>query len=82
MQKGRRKLLDLLIEWGLQRPAQLGQDAHVLQRTGQALDARFKVRNLQTIVVNVHINNTPIMIMFTVAVIHVTVIITTVTITA
>ncbi|DBA80896.1 TPA: hypothetical protein ACH3X1_016810 [Trebouxia sp. C0004] len=41
-EEGRRKLLDLLIEWGMQRPAQLEQDAYVLQRTGQALDTRLK----------------------------------------
>ncbi|KAA6416838.1 MAG: hypothetical protein FRX49_13181 [Trebouxia sp. A1-2] len=41
-EEGRRKLLDLLIEWGMQRPAQLEQEAYVLQRTSQGLDARFK----------------------------------------
>lgn len=54
MQEGRRKLLDLLIEWGMQRPAQLEQDAYSLQRTAQALDARFKVCNLGKKVPNVH----------------------------
>ncbi len=55
LQEGRRKLLDLLIDWGMQRPAQLEQDVHVLQRTGQALDARFKVCNSQKIVFDIHI---------------------------
>jgi len=46
VQEGRKKLLDLLLEWGVQRPAQLEQHADDMQRTGQALDARFKVCNL------------------------------------
>lgn len=44
MQEGRKKLLDLLLEWGVQRPAQLEKDADVMQRTRQALDTRFEVR--------------------------------------
>jgi len=46
VQEGRKKLLDLLLEWGVQRPAQLEQHADDMQRTGQALDARFQVCNL------------------------------------